>query len=198
MRAVGLIGRRAHTRALDDLLAGVRSGQSKALVLRGEPGVGKTALLNYLVEHAASDYRVLRATGVQAEMEMAFAGLHQALTPVLDHVKSLPVPQRAALQTVFGITAAPAPDRFMVALAVLNLLSAAAEHRPLLCVVDDEQWLDTASAQAFAFVARRLGAESVGLVLAARTRSDELSDQQGFQSPLPAKRCSAARTSAGR
>jgi len=160
-------------RVLDDLVAAVRSGKSKALVLRGEPGVGKTALLEYLVEHADGS-RILRAAGVQAEMELAFAGLHQGLVPVIDLVASLPAPQREALQTVFGMTAGPAPDRFLVALAVLSLLSAAAEEQPVLCLVDDEQWLDSASAQAFAFVARRLGPESVGLVFATRTPSDEL------------------------
>ena len=173
MRAVELIGRRAETRALDDLVAAVRTGKSTALVLRGEPGVGKTALMEYLVEHA-DGYRVLRAAGVQAEMELAYAGLHQALAPVIDHVASLPDPQRGALQTVFGMAAGAAPDRFLVALAVLSLLSAAAEQQPVLCVIDDEQWLDSASAQAFAFVARRLAAESVGVIFAARTASDEL------------------------
>ena len=126
---------------------GVRAGESRVLVLRGEPGVGKTALLDYLVGQA-SECRVARAAGVQSEMELAFAGLHQLCAPMLDRLESLPAPQRAALRTAFGISAGPAPDRFLVGLAVLGLLSEVAGERPLVCVVDDEQWLDKASAQA--------------------------------------------------
>jgi DNA-binding CsgD family transcriptional regulator len=159
---------------LGGLIQALRSGESRALVVRGEPGVGKTALLDYLVEEA-SDCLVLRAAGVQSEMELAFAGLHQLLAPTLDHIDRLPAPQRDALQTAFGVSPGLAPDRFFVALAVLSLLSDAAEEQPLLCLVDDEQWLDRASAQLLAFVARRLEAESVGLVFAARATSDELS-----------------------
>jgi DNA-binding CsgD family transcriptional regulator/tetratricopeptide (TPR) repeat protein len=174
--AVGLVDRRTETRVLSEILDAVRSGQSRALVLRGEPGVGKTALLDSVVGLAtAADFRVLRAVGVQAEMELAFAGLHQLLAPVLDRSASLPEPQREALRTVFGVTAGVAPDRFFIALAVLSLLSAVAEAEPLICVVDDEQWLDTASVQALAFVARRLEAESVGLIFGARVLSDGLS-----------------------
>ena len=142
-------------------------------MVRGEPGVGKTALLDYLVEQA-SGCRVVRAAGVQSEMELAFAGLHQLLAPMLDRLERLPVPQRDALRTAFGVSPGPAPDRFFVGLAVLSLLSDVAEEQPLICVVDDEQWLDRASAQVLAFVARRLEAESVGLVFAARAPSDEL------------------------
>ncbi len=158
---------------LDRLLGAVRAGESRALVVRGEPGVGKTALLEYTVEQA-SGCSVARAAGVQSEMELAFAGLHQLLAPMLDRLEALPVPQRDALRTAFGFSPGPAPDRFFVGLAVLSLLSDVAEERPLVCVVDDEQWLDRASAQALAFVARRLQAESVGLVFAARTPSDDL------------------------
>jgi DNA-binding CsgD family transcriptional regulator len=158
---------------LDGLIDAVRAGESRALVVRGEPGVGKTALLEYLVEQA-SGCRVTRAAGVQAEMELAFAGLHQLLAPMLDRLERLPAPQRDALRTAFGFSAGSAPDRFFVALAVLSLLADAAEEQPLICVVDDEQWLDRASAQVLAFVARRLEAESVGLVFAARRTSDEL------------------------
>ncbi|OBJ12673.1 hypothetical protein A5624_10495 [Mycobacterium sp. 1482292.6] len=174
MREIGLIGRRTETRALDDLLADVKSGQSRTLLLRGEAGVGKSALLELVVSHAA-DCHVLRATGVQAEMELAFAGLHQLLGPVLGRLEHLPAPQRDALGTAFGLRSGPAPDRFFLALATLTLLSEASDDRPLLCLIDDEQWLDRASAQVLAFVARRLGAESVGLIFAGRATSTELS-----------------------
>jgi DNA-binding CsgD family transcriptional regulator len=172
-RPAELVGRRDECRALDGLIDAVRSGESRALVVRGEPGVGKTALLDYAVTNAAG-CRVARATGVQAEMEFAFAALHQLLGPMLDRLERLPAPQRDALRAAFGVSAGPAPDRFFLGLAVLSLLSDVAEEHPLLCVVDDEQWLDRASAQVLAFVARRLGADSVGLVFAARTPSDEL------------------------
>ena len=137
------------------------------LVVRGEPGVGKSALLEYVAEHA-SGCRVVRAAGVQSEMELAFAGLHQLLMPMLDHLERLPFPQGDALRTAFGVSAGPTPDRFFIALAVLGLLSQVAEEQPLICLVDDEQWLDRASAQVLAFVARRLEAESVALVFAGR------------------------------
>jgi DNA-binding CsgD family transcriptional regulator len=166
-----LIGRRDECAVLDGLIAALRGGESRALVVRGDAGVGKTALLDYLAERA-DDCRVIRASGVQAEMELAFAALHQLCLPLLDHQERLPPAQRLALSTAFGMTSGPAPDRFLVGLAVLNLMSLGAEERPLLCLVDDEQWVDQASAQALAFVARRLDAESVALVFAARTPSD--------------------------
>jgi DNA-binding CsgD family transcriptional regulator len=172
-QAIGLVGRRRELDVLDGLVAAVRSGESRALVVRGEPGVGKTALLEYVVERA-SGYIVARAAGVQSEMELAFAGLHQLLTPMLDRLEHLPAPQRDALCTAFGLRPGPAPDRFLVGLAVLSLLSDAAEEQPLICLVDDEQWLDRASTQVLAFVARRLHAESVALVFAARGASDDL------------------------
>jgi hypothetical protein len=172
-RATGLIGRRSERDVLDRLIEEVRAGQSRALVVRGEPGVGKTALLEYLAEQA-SGCRVVRAAAVQSEMELAFAGLHQLLAPMLVRAERLPVPQLEALRTALGVSPGPAPDRFLVGLAVLSLLSEVAEEQPLICVVDDEQWLDRASAQVLAFVARRLEAESVGLVFAARATSDEL------------------------
>jgi hypothetical protein len=172
-RVAVLTGRRTESDALDRLVEAVRAGESRALVVRGEPGVGKTALLEYIVEHA-SGCRVLRAAGVQSEMELAFAGLHQLLGPMLDRLERLPVPQCDALRTVFGVGPGSAPDRFLVGLAVLSLLADAAEGQPLICLVDDEQWLDRASAQVLAFVARRLDAESVGLVFAARGTGDEL------------------------
>ena len=172
-RTAELTGRRGELGVLDRLIEAVRAGESRALVVRGEPGVGKTALLDHLVAHA-SGYRVARAAGIQSEMELAFAGLHQLCAPALDRLERLPAPQRDALRTAFGLSLGSAPDRFLVGLAVLNLLSDAAEEQPLICVVDDEQWLDRASAQVLAFVARRLEAESVGLVFAARVPSDEL------------------------
>ena len=169
----GLRGRRAECDLLDGVVAAVRGGESRTLVVRGEAGVGKSALLEYAVE-AASDLRVVRAVGVESEMEFAFAALHQLCAPMLDHLGRLPAPQRGALGIVFGLSAGPAPDRFLVGLAVLSLLSEAAEERPLVCVVDDAQWLDQASALTLGFVARRLWAESVAIVYAAREPSEEL------------------------
>ena len=171
--AVELTGRRRERGVLDRLIEAVRAGESRALVVRGEPGVGKTALLEYVLEQA-SGCRVVRAVGVQSEMELAFAGLHQLLAPLLDGLERLPAPQRDALRSAFGLSPGSAPDRFFIGLAVLTLLSDAADEQPLVCLVDDEQWLDRASAQVLAFVARRLEAESVGLVFATRGTSDEL------------------------
>jgi DNA-binding CsgD family transcriptional regulator len=166
-----LTDRRVERDALDRLVDAVRSGESRALVLRGDPGVGKSALLGYLIERA-SGCRVARAVGVQSEMELAFAGLHQLCAPMLGHADQLPAPQRDALRVAFGLSTGPAPDRFLVGLAVLGLLSEAAAGQPLICVIDDEQWLDQASAQALGFAARRLAADAVGLVFAARPPDD--------------------------
>ena len=168
-----LTGRGAERGMLDQFVEAIRAGESRALVLSGEPGVGKTALLEYLAEQAA-ECRVLRATGVQSEMELAFAALHQLCSPILNNLDGLPEPQSDALRIAFGTSSGAAPDKFLVGLAVLNLLSDVAEQRPLVCMVDDEQWLDRASAQALGFVARRLVAESVGVVFAARIPSDDL------------------------
>jgi DNA-binding CsgD family transcriptional regulator len=167
-----LLGRRGECDALDQLLARLRTGRSPVLVLRGEAGVGKTALLEYLVDEA-SGCRIVRAAGAEAEMELAYAGLQQLCAPMLDHLEALPGPQREALSTAFGLSAGEPPDRFFVGLAVLSLCAEAARHTPLLCVVDDAQWLDRASAQALAFVARRLQAESVAVVIAIREIGDE-------------------------
>jgi DNA-binding CsgD family transcriptional regulator len=167
-----LLGRRSECAALDELVASVRAGPSRALVLRGEAGVGKSALLAYLAQRS-SGCAVARATGVESEMELAFAGLQQLCAPFADRLERLPAPQRNALGIAFGVRDGDAPDRFLVGLAVLSLMSAAAETRPLVCIVDDAQWLDRATAQALAFVGRRLGAESVGLVFAVREPSDE-------------------------
>ncbi len=166
-----LRGRRDECAVLDRLLDGARVGRSGALVLEGEAGVGKTALLDYAIG-SASDLRVLRAIGVESEMELAFAALHQLCAPVIDRLERLPVPQRDALLTTFGLRAGPVPDRFLVGLAVLSLLSDVADERPLVCVVDDAQWLDRASAQCVAFVARRLLAESVVMLFAGREQGD--------------------------
>jgi DNA-binding CsgD family transcriptional regulator len=162
-----LTGRFSERAVLDRFLADVRVGQGRALVVRGEPGMGKTVLLDYLAGRAAGCL-VVRAAGVQSEMELAYAGLHQLCAPMLDHAQALPVPQREALRTALGLSAGPVPDRFLVGLAVLGLLSEAAGKRPLVCLVDDQQWLDDASAQALGFAARRLAADPVGLVFAAR------------------------------
>src|ERR1700687_822228 len=170
---VQVTGRRREFDAPDGLIEDVGAGESRALLGGGEPGVGKTALLDYVADHA-SGCLVARAAGVQSEMELAFAGVHQCCAPVLDHLERLPVPQRDALGAALGISPGTAPDRFLVALAVLGLLSDVAEQRPLICLVDDEQWLDQASAQVLTFVARRLQAESVGVVFGARKPSDDL------------------------
>jgi DNA-binding CsgD family transcriptional regulator/tetratricopeptide (TPR) repeat protein len=161
--------------ALGWLVEAVRAGQSRALVVRGDPGVGKTVLLDDLAGQASgAGCRVARAVGVQSEMELAFAGLHQLCAPMLSGAASLPLPQHDALRIAFGLAAGPPPDRFLVGLAVLSLLSEVAGDRPLICLVDDAQWLDRASAQALGFAARRLGADPVGLVFAVREPGAEL------------------------
>ncbi|MEU7855101.1 AAA family ATPase [Nonomuraea sp. NPDC049141] len=170
---VDLLGRRIECALLDRMISAVRTGESRALVVRGPPGVGKSALLDY-VKDSADGLRVLRAVGIESEMELPFATLHQLCVPLLDRLRNLPAPQRTALETVFGIRAGTAPDGFLIGLAVLGLLSDASEVRPLLCVVDDAQWMDRASAQALGFVARRLLAESVALVFGARERAQDL------------------------
>jgi len=170
-----LIDRFSERAALGQLVEAVRAGESRALVIRGDPGVGKTALLDHLAgEASGSGCRVARAAGVQSEMELAFAGLHQLCAPMLAPAGRLPEPQRDALHTVLGTAAGPPPDRFLVGLAVLGLLSEMAAEQPLICLIDDEQWLDRASAQALGFAARRLGAEPVGVVFAARDPGPEM------------------------
>ena len=163
-----LLGRRSECEALDGLVADAFAGRSRVTVLRGEAGVGKSALLDYLSGRVAGWY-VARAAGVEAEMELAYAGLHQLCAPMLDHLDRLPAPQRDALATVFGRSAGTAPDRFLVGLAALTLFAEVAEQQPLVCVVDDAQWLDHASAQILGFLARRLFAERIAVVCAART-----------------------------
>ena len=163
-----LLGRRAECEALDRLLADALAGESRVIVLRGEAGVGKSALLGHLSDRAGG-WRVARAVGVESEIELAHSGLHQLCAPMLDHLDRLPAPQRDALATVFGRSTGPPPDRFLVGLATLTLLAEVAEQQPLVCIVDDAQWLDHASVQILAFVARRLLAERVAIVCAART-----------------------------
>src|SRR3954468_19330622 len=168
-----LRGRRDECAVIDRLLHGAVDGRSGVLLVRGEAGVGKTALLEYAIGWA-SDMTVLRAVGVESEMELPFAALHQLCAPMLDRLERLPSPQRDALRTTFGLSAGAAPDRFLIGLATLSLLAEVAEERALLCVVDDGQWLDHASVQALAFAARRLLAERVVMLFAAREPSGEL------------------------
>jgi DNA-binding CsgD family transcriptional regulator len=165
--AAALVDRRDERRTLTTLVADVLGGVSRTIVLRGEAGVGKSALLGYLSDRV-TDWRVVRAVGVESEMDLAYSGLHQICGGMVDRFDRLPTPQCQALRTVFGLSAGPAPDRFLVGLATLTLLAEAAEEQPLLCIVDDAQWLDRASAQVFGFAARRLLAERVALVCAAR------------------------------
>jgi DNA-binding CsgD family transcriptional regulator len=167
-----LWGRGQQCSALDGLLADVRAGRSRVLVIRGEPGIGKTALLGYAAQ-TARDFQVARAEGVESEMELPFAALHQLCGRMLDRLDRLPGPQREALGVAFGLRSGGAPDRFLVGLAVLGLVSEVAADQPLLCLVDDAQWLDQASAQALAFVARRLDAETVALLVGTRDLAGE-------------------------
>jgi predicted ATPase len=152
-----LHGRRAECALLDRLLADAANLRSGALLLRGEAGIGKTALLAYAADHAAVEpgMRVLRGFGVESESELAFAALHQIVRPVLDHLERLPSPQASALKGAFGLATAHDTDRFLIAVGALSLLAEVAEERPLLCLVDDAQWLDQASWDALAFAARR-------------------------------------------
>ena len=167
-----LLDRLSERAALGRLLDAARAGRSGVLVMGGEPGVGKTALLDHAIESAA-DLRVARVTGVESEMELAFAALQQLCAPMLDKLEGLPDPQRDALGVAFGLHTGAAPDRFLVGLAALSLLSEAAVQQPLFCVIDDAQWLDRASAQALAFVARRLLAEPVAMLFATREPGEE-------------------------
>ena len=164
---VELFGRVAEREALEAMVADVLAGRSRVVVMRGEAGVGKTALLRHLAG-SLSGWHIATAIGVESEMELAYGGLHQLCAPMLDRMERLPAPQQAALATVFGRSSGDAPDRFLVSLATLSLWAEVAEEQPLLCMVDDAQWLDQASAQTVAFVARRLLAEPIAIVCAAR------------------------------
>jgi DNA-binding CsgD family transcriptional regulator len=174
-----LLDREQERRELDRLLACSRDGLSGVLVLRGEAGIGKTALLEHAVESAA-DMHITRVIGVESEMELGFAGLHQLVMPFLDGLGSLPGPQREALGSVFGLAAGPAPDRFLVGLATLTLITEAAVERPVLCVIDDAQWLDRASAAVLGFVARRLLADRVGMLFAVRDGEPHMAGFEGL------------------
>src|SRR6202023_3605629 len=167
-----LLDRLAERAALGQLLESARGGRSGALVVHGEAGVGKTALLEDAIASAAG-MRIARVAGVESEMELAYAALQQLCAQLLDGLDRLPDPQREALGLVFGLRAGEAPDRFLVGLAALSLLADAASKQPLFCVIDDAQWLDRASAQAIGFVARRLFAEQVALVVATREPGGE-------------------------
>src|SRR5215831_6265366 len=167
-----LLGRRDEQQPIDRLLERVRSGRGGVLVVRGEAGVGKTSLLEYLVDRAAG-CDVVRAAGAEADMELPFAGLQQLLAARLASLERLPDPQHEALAVAFGMRSGRPPDRYLVGLAVLGLVAELAETGPLVCVIDDAQWLDRASAQTLAFVARRLVGESVVIVFAAREPSDD-------------------------
>jgi DNA-binding CsgD family transcriptional regulator len=169
----GLLDRRGERAAVDRVLDRAAAGNSAVLVVRGEPGIGKTVLLDYAASRASeSDLRVVRAWGVESEMELAFAGLHQLCVPLLGRLEQLPKPQRDALAVAFGMREGQAPDRFLVGLAVLSLLAATAEDQPLACLVDDAQWLDRASVQCLAFAARRLLADPIALIFSVRGPGD--------------------------
>ncbi|MEU8817237.1 AAA family ATPase [Actinoplanes sp. NPDC048796] len=168
-----MIDRAAERAVLEEMIAAVRAGESRVLVVRGAAGIGKTVILEY-AERAATGFRVLRAIGVESEMELPFAALHQLLLPLLDRLPRLPAPRREALETVFRMRAGAPPDPFLVGLATLDLLSGVSEEQPLICAVDDAQWLDRASAQVLGFVARRLLAESIAILFAARQPGPEL------------------------
>src|SRR5262245_42599448 len=168
--ASGLLDRTSEREALDGLLAQVREGESAVLVIRGEAGIGKTELLRYTARHALG-FRAVQVTGVEAEMELPFAGVHQLCAPLLDRLGVLPRPQQDALNVALGLASGDVPDRLLVSLALLGFLSAAAEEQPLLCLVEDAHWLDVASGLILGFVARRVLAESVAIVVAVREPS---------------------------
>jgi len=167
MSATAFVGRSEERRVLDGTLTKVRGGESQALVIRGEAGIGKTALLRYTARQA-SGFRTAEISGLQAEMELPFAGIHQLCSAMPDRLEALPGPQQDALRVALGRAAGEVPDRLIVGLAVLSLVAAVAEERPLLCLVDDAQWLDAASSQVLGLVARRLRADAAALLVAVR------------------------------
>src|SRR4051812_1204045 len=165
-----LLGRRRECARLDSVVDDLRAGSSAVLVLGGEAGIGKTALLDHVADRAAEG-TVVRVAGVESEMELPFAGLHQLCAPLLRGIEQMPAAQRDALRVVFGLRESTVPGRLLVGLAVLTLLTGAASDRPLMCLIDDTQWLDRASVEAMAFAARRLHADPVGMVFAVREPS---------------------------
>src|ERR1700684_4201664 len=167
MTPATLVGRGLECATVDRLLGEIRAGASRSLVMRGDPGIGKSALLDYAAAAAAGS-RVIRVTGVESEMEIAFAPPHRACAPLLKHLDQLPAPQADALRVAFGLSRADPPDRFLVGLGVLGLAAEEAAAQPLLCIVDDAQWIDQTSLQALAVAGRRLYGESVGLIFTAR------------------------------
>jgi DNA-binding CsgD family transcriptional regulator len=171
---VGLVGRSSEIGILREFASAVQNKRGKALVMRGDAGIGKSALIGQIVE-SSSELDALRVVGVESEMELPFGGLQQLYAPLADLLVKLPEPQQDALGTVFGFQRGRPPDRLLVGLAALSLLSEAAERKPLLCVVDDGHWLDRASAQALAFVGRRLLADPIGLVICTRVIDPEFS-----------------------
>ena len=166
-RGLGFLGRTRERERLDAMLAQARDGRSAVVVIRGDPGIGKTALLRYAARQA-SGLRTTEVEGIQAEMELPFAGIHRLCSPMLGGVEALAEPQQHAIRVALGVSSGNSPDRFLIAVAVLNLLSASAEERPLLCLVDDAQWLDAASVEILGFVARRLAAEPIAMIFALR------------------------------
>ena len=172
-----LLGRSKQREALDGLLADARGGHGAVLVVRGEAGVGKTALLRYAAEQAVG-FQVRRTAGVESEMQLPFASLHQLCRPLLDRLDTIPPPQRVALRIALGMADGDSPNRFLVSLAALSLISETSTQQPTLCIIDDAQWLDSASGHALAFVARRLLADSVAMVFAVRDPAEgrELAD----------------------
>ncbi len=173
------MGRNDESETLERLIAAVRYGWSGVLVLRGEAGVGKTALLQHATR-AAVDMRIVRVTAVQSEMELSFAALHQLLVPFLGSLARLPEPQRKALASAFGLVAEPPPDRFLVGIAALTMITEAALEQPVLCLIDDAQWLDQASVDALGFVARRLSADPVAMLFAVREGEHRAVPFEGF------------------
>src|ERR1700734_599279 len=170
MAGAALVGRGPECATLDRLLGEIRAGASRSLVVRGDPGIGKSALLDYAAA-AAAGARVIRGTGVESEMEIAFAALQQACAPLLKHLDQLPAPRADALRVAFGLSRADPPDRFLVGLGVLGLAAEEAAAQPLLFIVDDAQWIDQTSLQALAVMARRLYGESVGVIFAGRSEA---------------------------
>jgi len=171
-----LHGREHEQRLLDDMVRIIRDGQSRTLIIRGEAGVGKSALLNYAAGRAVPDCRVAEIGGFESETELTYAGLHQLCRPMFDHLDRLPEPQRSALSEAFGLVNGTRPDRFVVGLATLSLLAHAAEERPLVCLIDDAHWLDAASRQVLGFVARRLSAVSIAMIFATRDGEEDLAN----------------------